>query len=204
MFKWPATKDAKKTSTIATHEYYDYPSQWRPDSLWKVRIDGKDMGSPLAERDYYFEQENNFPNGSKNIWFNQKKRFFVTVNGLPPATTGDNNIEMWGFKFVDKLVNASDITIFSYDMPEVNEAIVLEALAICRIKGGEQPVRLARYVQGAVLISYEAQDILQTAWAKILQEQSKIDRTTNEFTVTDFFATGINRVNTKRYNIGNF
>lgn len=204
MYKWPATRDAVKTSSLGGYEYYDYPTNWRPESIWKIKVDGVDMGDPLNMKDYYFEQENNFPSGNKTLWMSERKRFFLTINGLPPQTNGDNNIELWGLQFVSKLVNDQDNTIFSFEMSEVNEAIALEALAILRIKGGEQPVRMLKYVQGGLLLSMEAQQIIQTAWGKIVEEQAKMDRTTPAFIVPDFFPTGINRVNRKRYLIGNF
>lgn len=203
-FKWPGTRDALKTSTIATNEYYDYPQNWRNDSIWKIRVDGSDMGDPTAYKDYLFEQDNNFPAGNKTLWSNQNARYFLTINGLPPQADGDNNIEIWGLVWPPQMVNDNDTTIFSFDMPECNEAVIMEALAILRIKGGEQPVRLLRYVQGALLLSMEAQQVLTNAWTKITQEEAKMDKTTPFFTVQDMFPTGINRVNTAKYNIGNF
>ncbi len=204
MFKWPALHDALKTSTEANQEYYDYPDYWRPDSIWKVKVDGEDMGDALTTKDYFFEQEQNFPSGPRNIWTNQRLRIFLTVNGVPPLNDGDNNIELWGQMFPPKLNIAGDVSVFSYDMPEVNEAIVLEALSILRIKGGEQPVRLLRYVQGALLLSIEAQGIVQGAWQKILQEQAKLNKTTPMFNSPDFFRSGIQRADDIRNKIGNF
>ena len=135
---------------------------------------------------------------------NHKLRFFLTINGAPPQNTGDNNIDLWGFTNPPKLVEGIDTTIFSYAMSEVNEAIVLEALSILRIKGGEQPIRLLRYVQGALLLSIEAQDIVQGAWAKVLEEQGKLNKTTPMFNVPDFFRSGVQRADDVRNKIGNF
>lgn len=204
MYKWPGTRDALKTPAKAGYETYDYPQNWRPDSIWKVRVDGVDMGDPLTLKDYLYEQENNFPAGNKSIWANQNARYLITVNGTPPIADGDNNIEIWGFKFVNKLVADSDTTIFSYDMGECNEAVVLEALSILRTKGGEQPIRLARYVQGALLLSMEAQQILTTAWGKIAQENAKMEKTTPLLNIKDMFSSGVNKRNGLKYQIGNF
>src|SRR5258706_5888771 len=202
--RWPPLRDAQKTSTVAGQEDYDYPQNWQPDSIWKVRIAGKDMGDATTLKDYYNEVEINFPSGNKYIWTTQNDRILVQYNGAAPITNGDNDIELWGFNYPPKMVADADVTVFSYNHPEINEAIVLEALSICRIKGGEQPVRLLRYIQGALLLSIEAQGILDKTWAMIQQEQAKIDKTQAQWNVSDMFATGINRVNSKRYNIGNF
>ena len=203
MYKWPATRDAKKTSTVAGQEYYDYPTNWRPDTIWKLMVDGVDYGDPLALKDYYLEQENNYPSGLTLLWGNQHNRFFITNNGLPPQTNGDNNIVIFGFKVVDPLVNPTDVTIFSYNMPELNEAIILEASAILKQKGEIMQVLRRLYISGSELLSYQATSIVNAAWQKIAQENAKYEKTIPMFQVPNLFPGGRSR-NNIQWSIGNF
>lgn len=194
LYPWPELQDAKKTSTQVNQEYYDYPQNWRSNSIWKVSIDDVRYGetpdgSPLAFDDYLNWKEN-YPSSTEKKWANQWRRYFVWP---VPTTQGNNNIVVWGIKTISSLTADGDTTIFSYSTPEVNEAIELEALAILRVKGGETPVRLARYVQGALLLSIEAQDIIATAWKKIAKEQAKYEKNQPFFEVSDFFGNGTSK-----------
>src|SRR5258706_14289609 len=53
LYPWAELQDAKKTSTQNGQEYYDYPQNWRSNSIWKVVIDDVRFGetpdgSPLS------------------------------------------------------------------------------------------------------------------------------------------------------------
>ena len=188
LFLWPETEDAKKTSSVASQEYYDYPNNWRPDSIWKLVVDNQDYGDPLAFKDYLYEKENDIPSGESYLWSSQWRRYFIYPT---PATDGDFNISVWGQKTVDALSSDSDTTIWSYSMPECNEAIILEAAAILKSKGEEEKAGEFR--------STEAKQILIVAWGKIRQNQAKYMKTLPFFDVTDMFG----QANTKQ-RIGNF
>lgn len=199
MFKWEETKDAKKTNAIAAQEYYNYPSNWRPMSIFKLTVDGVDYGEPLAFKDYQYETENDFPSGYQRSWSNWSKRFFIHPI---PSVTGDHNISIFGYKFVDLLDSDNDITIFSYSMPEINEAIVLEASAILQQKGDIQQAKRAGVVMGSDLFSQESFSTVIRTWGKISQENQRQQRTTPQFDVPDFYGTGWRSGNGTR--IGNF
>ena len=199
MFKWEETKDALKTSALEDHEYYDYPRNWRPMSIWKLTVDGVDYGDPLTFKDYQYEKENDFPSGLIRAWSSYGKKYFISPT---PSANGDKNINIHGYKFVDKLTLDGDITIFSYTMPEVNEAIVLEAGEILKIKGEVKKADSGGSFIGAELLSKQAKGIVVTTWTKISQEQAKLVRTTPQFEVPDFFAP--TRSTRKNTNIGNF
>ena len=201
MFKWVETRDALKTSTSNGQEWYDYPENWRTDSIWKLTVAGKDYGDPLAFADYQYEIENNQPSGLTVMWANHNRKFFL----FPvPTTNGDNDISIWGYRSVDGLVNDADPTIFSYTMPEVNEAIVMEADSILKFKGEVMQMIRRLYISGSELLNLEAQQIVANAWAKVSQEQAKQARTTPIFNVSDMFASGIKNTNMLRNKIGNF
>lgn len=193
MFPWPETEDAKKTSTVTDQEYYDYPDNWRPDSIWKLTVDGEDLGDPLLFRDYLNETENDFPNGENNIWSNQWRRFFIRIDKEAPASDGNNNISIWGLKVVDALDVDADVTIFSYSMPEMNDAIAQEAAAILRAKGEDE--------QRSMFRSTEALKIVTFQWNRIRKSQAKYEKVTPYFEVPDMFATNKQRSKTR---IGNF
>lgn len=174
-FEWPETEDAKKTTTQINQEYYDYPDNWRPDSAWKLTVAAEDYGDPLEFKDYLYEKENSVPSGADLLWSNQWRRFFI----YPTPTAAELEIVIWGHKIVDKLVNDSDLTIFSYAMPECNDAIILEAGAILRAKGEDK--------ETSEFKSIEAKTILARSWDRIRKEKAKYKKTLSFFNVPDYF-----------------
>lgn len=183
---WPELHDAKKTSTQANQEYYDYPLRWRSNSVWKVEIDGDRYGespdgSPLSFDDYLNWKEDN-PESEDKKWANQWRRFFVWP---VPTAQGDNNLVIWGIKVTTDLEADADTTVFSYSTPEANEAIVLEAVAILKSKGENE--------RSAEFRSTEAKQILTTAWGKITKEQSKYEKNMPFLDVPDFYGGGNSR-----------
>lgn len=190
IFKWPQTEDAKLTSSESGLEYYDYPDKWRPNSIWKLVVDGTDYEDPLAFRDYEYEKNNDYPSGKTKIWTNKALKYFIAP---VPTTNGDNNIEVHGQMIPDKLVSDNDLTLFSYNMPECNEAIVMEAVAILKAKGED--------MKGSDFISKQAKQILVVAWGKLRQEQAKYEKTLPMFNVGDMFGNQ-SAVSSRR--IGNF
>ena len=191
LFKWPQLEDSKKTSSVASQEYYDYPDTWRPNSIWKIQIDGdtNNYGDPLTFKDYMYEKENSFPSGLSHMWSNFFKRYYIYPT---PTSNGSENIVVWGRKFVALLEADGDETIFSYSMPECNEAIALEAGAILKFKGEDKNVN--------DLLSPGALQILTKSFKELRSEMSKYEKTQPFFEVPDFYA-GRNR---KSQNTGNF
>jgi len=177
LFRWPETEEALKTSTGASQDYYDYPEGWRPDSIWKLMVDDEDYGDPLTFKDFLYEIENDVPCGEDYLWANQWRRFFVYPT---PTADGDNNIVIWGQKVVDKLEEDADVTIWSYSMPELNEAVVKEAVAILRSKGEDEKISQFK--------STEAKELLVKAWDEIKRAQAKMEKTRPFFNVPDYFS----------------
>ena len=183
LFKWPALEDAVKTSTVATQEYYDAPTTWRPDSIFRIEIDGVQWGeapdgSPMKYPDYLIWRANsNNANSTLKKWAVQWLRYFV----FPvPTTNGANNLHIWGYENVEELTLDADTTIFSSNMPECNEAIVLETVAILK-KKGEAP-------KTGQMLSDEAKQILIVAYNKIRGEQAKYEKAQPMFEVEDMFS----------------
>lgn len=194
LFPWPELQDAKKTSTQVSQEYYDYPQNWRSNSIWKVVIDdvryGEDPdGSPLKFDDYLNWKED-YPDSTEKKWANQWRRFFVWP---VPTTQGNNNITVWGVKVVSALSADADTTVFSYSTPEANEAIELEALAILKAKTDDD--------KSAQFKSMEAKQILVVAWSKIAKEMAKYEKNMPFFEVPDFFGSGNSKDMRGRFDI---
>jgi len=193
LFPWPQLEDAKKTTTQLNQEYYDYPSNWRTLSIWKVVVDGERHGetpdgSPLSFDDYQNWKEDNSDSTDKK-WANQWRRFFI----WPVPTVAGLDICVWGQMVTETLEEDADTTIFSYSMPEGNEAIVLEAVAILKSKGGQE--------KSAEFGSAEAKQILAVAWGKIRSENAKYEKIEPFFEVQDFYGNGTSRDLRGRFDI---
>ncbi len=185
LFVWPETEDAKITSTEANQEYYDYPKTWRSDSIWRLEVDGNQYGelpdgSPMDWNDYLNWRSDSGNDGSTDKkWANQKRRYFIYPVS---TTTGSNNICVWGQVIPDVLSEDGDVTIWSFSMPEGNEAVVLEAGAILKSKGDDEKAGEFR--------SLEAKQILIVAWGKIQKEQGKYEKIQPFFDVPDYYGDG--------------
>jgi hypothetical protein len=193
LFKWPGTEGAKYTTSQANIEYYDYPQEFKDDSIWRIEVDGVQYGqdpdgSPMAYEDYLQWRADTDNNGSTDKkWANQRRRVFI----YPVPTTATAVISVWGYQTPDELSADGDVTIWSYSMPECNEAIAMEAEAILKAQGEEDTASDFR--------SNTAKQILVVAWSKIRQEQSKYQKVQPYFSVFDMFGTG-----TTKQNTGNF
>ncbi len=185
LFPWPELADSKKTTTQANVDYYDYPSNWRSNSIWKLRVNleryGEDPdGSPLSFDDYLNWKED-YPDSTDKKWANQWRRYFIS----PMPTVADLVICIWGFMVTETLTEDADVTIFSYSSPEGNEAIVLEAVAILKSKGEQE--------KSGEFRSLEAKQILAGMWGKIAKENAKFEKNQPMWDVPDFFSgNGIN------------
>lgn len=175
LFRWPETEDAKTyTVTLAT-EYLDMPENWRPDSMWKLKVNDQDYGKPLTFKSYQYEKDNNVPSGRRYFWSKQWKRYFA----YPSFAVGDV-LQLHGLKNLSDLVEDGDTTIFSFSMPEVNDAIAMEAVKILKAKGDEQ--------NEGEMLSAEAKGIVVIAWSRIKQDSTTEEELAPMFDVPDFFA----------------
>ena len=182
LFRWPQLMDAKKTSSQANIEYYDAPESWSPNSIWRLEMDNEQYGedpdgSPMVFEDYMqWRADSDNDSSTEKKWAVQWLRYFIYP---VPTTAGDYNISIWGQKNVETLTDDDDETIFSHNMPECNEAIVLEASAILKKKGEIE--------KSGQLASDEAKQILILAFNKIKQEASKYEKVQPMFEVPDLW-----------------
>lgn len=194
LFRWPGLESAKKTSTELDNEYYDYPTDFRPNSIYRISIDGKRFGDdpdggPIDFKDFLIFKEDE-PNSTKKRWANHKDKYFIS-----PASSavGEDNLCVWGYTNVETLVDDSDETIWSLSEPELNEAIVLEATAILKRKG-KKP-------EDGLFYSAESRAIFMLAWSRIAEDRAKYDKDQPRFHVPNYFPSGRRVVRSK---IGNF
>jgi len=182
LFRWPILNDAKKTTTQANIEYYDAPEGWRPNSLWRLTVDGDPYGeypdySPQVYKDYLdWKDDANNEGSTDKKWAVQWRRYFI----YPTPTAASLVICVWGQKNVTTLTTAASETIFTNSLPEMNEAVVLEASAILK-KKGELP-------EDGQMFSAEAKQIAIVAFDKIKKEGSKYEKIHPMLYVPDFFA----------------
>lgn len=194
IFNWPQLQDAKKTTTQANQNYYDLPNTWRPFSAWRLEVNyeqwGEDPdGSPIKFSDFLIFKEQ-FPDDSAKRWALQNKRFFMT----PTPTAAGITICAWGQKNVTALAVDADTTVFSYNAPGCNEAIILEASAILK-KKGEQDDK-------GQMLSKEAGAMLAVEFGKFGGQKANSEKIQPFLHVQDMFATRGRGSNPN--NIGNF
>lgn len=183
LFKWPALQDSQKTSTVASQEYYEAPTTWRPNSIWRLEVDSvmygqEPDGSPMSFDDFLI-WKTDYSTSTDKKWAVQWLRYFIHPI---PTTNGSNNITIWGFKNVTELVNDSDTTIFSSNLPECNDAIVMEAAAILKTKGEAE--------RSSQFVSTEAKQILSITFSKIKSESAKFEKNQPFFYTGDFYGKG--------------
>lgn len=181
LFKWPALQDALDTTTQADVEYYDAPSNWRPNSMWRLKVGDVPYGikpdfSPQVFKDYLDWKDNDNADLTEKRWAKQWLRFFIN----PTPTEAGLEVCVWGYKNVDKLTEDASETMFTNNMPEGNEAIRLEAVAILKKKG--------ELIDDGLMASAEAKQILIVSFDKISKEDIKNEKINPMLDVPDFFA----------------
>jgi hypothetical protein len=179
LFRWPAQEHASYTTTQLNENYYDAPTTWTPDSIWRIEVDGdiygeSPDGSPMKYSDYLKWKED-YPDSTEKKWAVQWLRYFIS----PTPTVAGLEICIWGQKNVTKLTLDADTTIFSYSLPEGNEAIALEAAAILKKKGDDK--------DSGGMYSSEAKQILAVAYSHIRKEQGKYEKNLPFFDVPDYY-----------------
>lgn len=189
--RWPDLEDAKTTTTQLNQEYYDVPDTWRYNSVWRITVNGdlygeEPDGSPLDFKDYLEWKDENTSSTLKK-WAQYRNQIFI----YPTPTAAGVEIVAWGQRTITEMTVDGSTTIFSENMPEVNEAIVLEAEAILRRKGEAD--------DKGQLVSTEAKTIVLTAFDKVKKEKSKYEKVQAQFNVPDFFGK-----TASEENIGNF
>ena len=122
---WTDLVNGKYTSTVVNSEYYDYPADFRSNTIMRLTVDNVSYDRKAFE-DYLAFKENN-PNSDLKIFASYGRYYFIHPT---PSSNGSNNITVWGSLKADALTNSSDITIFTDNKEEGNEAVVKKALSV--------------------------------------------------------------------------
>jgi hypothetical protein len=125
LFVWHDLVRAKTTGTKSGAEYYDYPSEFRSESIVQLEIDGVSYGRKNYEDYLDYKRDNS---GSDTKMFASFGRIFF-INPTP-TVNGSANVSAWGAIQADALTASTSVPIFSYNKEEANEAVVRKAFSV--------------------------------------------------------------------------
>lgn len=124
LYSWPELEVGRDTSSVANQEYYDYPEEFRTDTLSEfIYFDGKAYRKK-AWTDYLEHQRLN-PNSTRRIFADYGRKYFIF-----PKPTSVATISIWGQIQAPQITLPADQTIFSYHDESGNEAIEKKALSV--------------------------------------------------------------------------
>lgn len=126
---WHDLVRAYYTDTTANYEYYDYPSNFRSESIIRLEVDDIEYKRKNYEDYLRFKKDN--PNSTKKMFSSFGRQFFISPT---PTTTGSGNLTVWGAIQADALTDSTSVPIFSYNKEEANEAVIKKALAVALVR----------------------------------------------------------------------
>lgn len=178
LFKWLALARAKTTRTAAKGAgddvcYYDYPDEFRTNTIFRVQIDALEYNRKSFESFLDFRNRN--PSASKRIFANYQRFFFIS----PDTVAGSSNLDAWGIIQAPALSATGSETIFSGNADEGNFAVVSLALATA-VKKINQKLSDKERANALMVLGKMNTD----EWAEYARDQ-QLD--TPMFEVPDFF-----------------
>lgn len=127
-YVWDELVRARVTGTKANTNYYDYPEDFRSNTVVKLRIDGLKYDRKNFETFEEFTSDNPTADNVR-IFANFGRQYFVFPT---PSAVGVRNISVWGAIQADDLGSPVTKTIFSLSNEEGNEAIVKKAYSVAK------------------------------------------------------------------------
>jgi len=118
--RWKVLEKALKTITKANQEYYDYPEEFKADSIYYLEVDGKEYIKVSWDEYQKYKAEKS----TDKIFTSHDGFYFIN----PVPTEANKEISIWGIKKWVKLVNDTDKPVLP---SEFDEAIIKLALATC-------------------------------------------------------------------------
>jgi len=161
--KWPFTEGRVSTTyaSLSTNEdgllVGAYPEGWKPDSIRKLRIDGKNVEKKEFNKFLDFIEEN--PGDDERIFSDYGLQYFIN-----PQIDLTGTVTVWG-QYTPGTFDATDPTtntVFAA-VEELNEAIVEKMMSYAKKREKDKA--------GMQLHNQEANRILDEAWQRILDEQ---------------------------------
>lgn len=118
--RWKILEKAKYTMTKKNREYYDYPSEFKINSIYYMEVDGKEY----IEKSWDDYQDYKAAKSTDKIFTSHNGFYFIN----PTPTESNKEITIWGIRKWVKLVNDADEPILP---SEFDESIIKLALATC-------------------------------------------------------------------------
>lgn len=150
LYYWEDLSDAKKTSTKANADYYNYPGSWKLGSITSLFVDGLEYDRRNWEDFYKYRLLHPTNDEVVRYFANHNRWFFIFPT---PTELGVNNIVVIGNKQGDDM-DAGDgaQTIFSQKYEEANEGIVRKAFSSC-IKRADQALSKSEEVAALAILT---------------------------------------------------
>lgn len=125
LFIWHDLVRALKTSTVSSAEYYEYPAEFRSESIIRLEVDDVEYNRKNFEDYLAYKRDN--PTTTKKMFASFGRQFFLNPT---PSSAGSNNMSVWGAIQADALSSGTSVPIFSYNKEEGNEAVIKKALSV--------------------------------------------------------------------------
>lgn len=173
-FSWPQIERGVQRTTQAK-EYYNYPSEFKSDSVYLVTVDGVQYDF-IEFDDFQKFKRNNPGNTQSKLASTFGRQYFIH-----PAPTGTSQvINAWGLIQPASYSDDNSKTIFSDSEASLNEAIMRKAKATC-LKSTAQ----------AAAEETRALAILEKGFNRIKRRRARFQKKDSpKFEHTDYFATG--------------
>lgn len=182
-FIWRDLVQGKITSTVANGDYYDYPEEFRSDTIIRMEIDG----DPYERKNFedFLDYRQNNPTSTRRIFANYGRWFHVFPT---PTSNGSGNLTVWGAIHADDLDSESSETIFSNNKESGNEAVVRKALSVA-IRRNDPKLAVSEELAAKGMLA----ELNQDEWAATHRDK-RIQHP--KFAVPDFFGSSlsVNRI----------
>jgi hypothetical protein len=126
---WHDLVRAVCSHTVENQEYYDYPANFRSESVIRMEVDNLEYRRKNYEDYLAFKREN--PNSTKRMFASFGRQFFISPI---PTVTGSENLTVWGAIQADPLTSNTSVPIFSYNKEEANEAVIKKAFSVAVLR----------------------------------------------------------------------
>lgn len=157
---WQQTQYGYYRSSVAGQEYYNYPENFRTDSIWKLKFNSISYDR-ISFTEYLKYQEDHGSASSDKIFSDFRRQFFIN-----PAPTTVADIEIWGHLIPTDMSADADTHPFAGEQ-DPEEAILRYAIGLALKKG-----RGTMYEKGVAEMN-AAKSIADAVWEFQKKEQSK-------------------------------
>lgn len=189
LHNWQQTQESRKRDSEANQEYYNYPENYKTDSIFKLSFNGDRYDRKSFEE--YEKYKEDFTSGATDkIYTDFKRQMF-----LNPAPTTVAEITIWGHVIPDDMSADADTHPFAKE-GELEELIIQYAEGLAKQKG-----RGTLYNAG-VADCQAAESKANKLWEAQKKEQAKYQ--TKDAEQFDFFEILPRNGNQRRTQRGNF